>query len=156
MATPRKKKEEHEKQGNGRPTKYLPEYDEQARKLCLLGATDRALADFFGVAESSINEWKLKHPSFSESLKAGKQLADAQVAEKLFNRAMGYSHPETKVFNNQGEVLTHEVVKHCPPDSTAAIFWLKNRQPERWRDRVEQKVVMSEDFDELMGSDDEG
>ena len=48
-----------------------------------------------------------------------------------------------------------EVDKHYPPDSTAAIFWLKNRQPKVWRDRVEQKVVLSEDFDEVMGADDQ-
>ena len=145
-----------EKKPNGRPTDYRPEYDEQARKLCLLGATDKTLADFFNVSEQTINAWKHKHESFLESLKAGKQLADAQVSEKLFNRAIGYSHPEVKVFNNQGEILTHEVTKHYPPDSTAAIFWLKNRQPERWRDRVEQKITVSDDFDELMASDDEG
>lgn len=118
-----------------RPTKYKAEYAEQARKLCLLGATDADLAEFFEVSEQTINAWKKAHKAFLESLKAGKRLADAEVAERLFQRAMGYSHPEEKVFNNQGEIVTHQTTKHYPPDPTSMIFWLKNRDPERWREK---------------------
>lgn len=118
-----------------RPTKYKAEFAEQARKLCLLGATDADLADFFEVSEQTINAWKKAHEGFLESLKAGKRLADADVAERLFQRAMGYSHPEEKVFNNQGEIVTHQTTKHYPPDPTSMIFWLKNRDPERWREK---------------------
>ena len=135
----------------GRPSKYKQEYVEQARKLCRLGATDKQLCDFFSIAESTLNKWKLEYEDFSESLKEGKILADAEVAERLYHRAIGYSHPEVKVFNNQGEILTHDTVKHYAPDTTAAIFWLKNRQPEVWRDKTETKVTMSDDFDSLMG-----
>lgn len=134
----------------GRPTKYKQEYAEQARKLCLLGATDAKLADFFEVTESTINEWKLKHSDFSESLKFGKMQADAEVANSLYNRAMGYSHKEEKVFNNQGEILTHETIKHYPPDATSAIFWLKNRQPDIWRDKHEHNVTLNDDFESLL------
>ena len=128
----------------GRPTSYKPEYDEQAVKLCRLGATDVELADFFGVAESTLNLWKKAHQSFSESLKSGKMLADAEVANKLYQRAVGYEHPDQKVFNNQGEILTHDTVKHYAPDPTAAIFWLKNRQGAKWADRqqVENKSAV--------------
>jgi DNA-binding XRE family transcriptional regulator len=101
----------------------------------LLGATDADLAEFFEVSEQTINAWKKAHKGFLESLKAGKRLADAEVAERLFQRAMGYSHPEEKVFNNQGEIVTHQTTKHYPPDPTSMIFWLKNRDPERWRDK---------------------
>ena len=123
------------KNKGGRPTRYKAEYAEQARKLCLLGATDKAIADFFSIAVSTLNKWKKDHPGFMESLKSGKQIADANVADSLYNRALGYSHPELKVFNNQGEIVTHECEKHYPPDPTSAIFWLKNRQPALWRDR---------------------
>ncbi len=81
----------------GRPTSYRPEYAEQALKLCRLGATDKELADFFEVAESTVNLWKIEHPEFSESLKAGKAQADAEVADKLFKRATGYSHSAVKI-----------------------------------------------------------
>lgn len=122
----------------GRPTKYDPVYDEQAYKLCLLGATDAQIADFFGVTEQTVNNWKKAHPSFFESLKGGKIHADGQVSARLFERATGYSHDEDKIFcNAAGEVTRVATVKHYPPDSTAAIFWLKNRRPDLWRDRHE-------------------
>ncbi|MDK2821839.1 MAG: hypothetical protein PWP31_1804 [Clostridia bacterium] len=121
----------------GRPSKYKPEYAEQAYKLCLLGATDKDMADFFAVCEDTINEWKKAHKDFSESLKKGKMEADAVIAQKLFHRAKGYEHPEDKIFNDSGKPLVVPTVKHYPPDTTAAIFWLKNRQPKKWRDKQE-------------------
>ena len=125
----------------GRPTKYKKEFAKQAEKICLLGATDEFLANYFEVAVSTIQKWKLDHQDFSDSIKRGKNNADLKVAESLYGRATGYSHPEVKVFNNQGEILTHDVVKHYAPDPTAAIFWLKNRQPELWRDKQQESVV---------------
>lgn len=119
----------------GRPSRYKEEYNEQARKLCRLGATDKELAEFFGVAVSTVNLWKQKYPEFSESLKEGKQLADAEVAEKLYQRATGYSHPEDDIRVVSGEIVITPTIKHYPPDTTAAIFWLKNRRPDLWRDK---------------------
>lgn len=121
----------------GRPTKYKPEYCEQATKLCLLGAIDEKLADFFEVSVSTLNEWKSRYPEFQEAIKSGRELADARVADSLYNRAMGYVTKEVKVFNNHGEIIEKEVKKYYPPDSTAAIFWLKNRQKEQWREKQE-------------------
>lgn len=124
-----------------RPTKYKAEFAEQARKMCLLGATDKDLAGFFGVNELTINRWKKDHKEFCKSLKDGKDEADARVAERLFNRALGYSHPEDKIFNNNGEPMVVPTTKHYPPDTTACIFWLKNRQKERWRDKQETEMT---------------
>jgi hypothetical protein len=122
----------------GRPSKYKEEYAKQTYKLCLLGATDKELADFFETTEQTINAWKDKYPDFLESLKKGKFEADAIVAQKLFHRAIGYEHPEIITASFQGQITdTMEVVKHYPPDTTAGIFWLKNRQPTKWRDRQE-------------------
>lgn len=121
----------------GHPTLYRPEYSEQAYKLCLLGSTDAELADFFNVTEQTINNWKNAHQEFFESIKKGKDVADAEVASKLFHRATGYTHQETKLFLVDGEILEHEAPKHYPPDPTSAIFWLKNRQPKKWRDKQE-------------------
>ena len=125
------------KNKGGAPTKYQKSYNEQSRKLCLMGYTDKQLADFFEVSESTINKWKLDHPSFSESLKSGKVIADANVTASLYDRATGYSHIETKVFCNQGEITTHAVSKIYPPDPLSIKYWLNNRQPERWREKVE-------------------
>ena len=125
-----------EKNLGGRPTLYKEEYSEQAYKLCLLGATDKDMADFFGVTEQTVNNWKESEPKFFESIKKGKQYADANVAEKLYHRAIGYEHPEVVTASFQGQITdTMEVTKHYAPDPTAAIFWLKNRQPKQWRDK---------------------
>jgi hypothetical protein len=82
----------------GRPSSYVARYAEQAYKLCLLGATDKEMADIFGISESTLNLWKQVHPEFSESITRGKHDADANVAERLYQRAMGYSHEAVKIF----------------------------------------------------------
>lgn len=119
----------------GRPSTYKEEYNELAYKYCLLGADDKKLAEFFEVTEQTINNWKKTKDGFFESLKRGKAIADANVAESLFKRATGYEHQETKVFNNQGEIVTHEVTKHYAPDPTAIAYWLNNRQRDNWAQR---------------------
>ena len=119
----------------GRPTRYKQEYAVEAYKLCLLGATDAQMADFFGISESTLNLWKKKHLKFSESLKDGKERADANVAKSLYNRAIGYSHPEEKIFQNEGNIIRADTIKHYPPDTAAAFIWLKNRAG--WKDKTE-------------------
>ena len=122
----------------GRPSKYKPEFDGQAVKLCKLGATDRELAEFFGVSESTLNLWKSDYPTFSESLKRGKDESDARVEQSLYRRALGYSHDAVKILmTKDGDVYREEYVEHYPPDTVACIFWLKNRQPEQWRDKFD-------------------
>lgn len=125
----------------GRPTKFKLDYVEQARKLAHLGATDREIADFFDVAESTLNLWKNEHPDFSESLKVGKDAADDRVEQALYRRALGYSHDAVKIqVNAQGEITQVPFVEHHAPDTTAAIFWLKNRRKEQWRDIKAQEI----------------
>lgn len=122
----------------GRPSKYDPaKTPEQAYKLCLLGATDKELADFFGVAESTLNKWKVDYPEFSEALNRGKVEADARVAQSLYHRALGYEHPDTDIRVVNGEIVITPTIKRYPPDTAAAIFWLKNRQRGKWRDKIE-------------------
>lgn len=136
----------------GRPTKHKKEYNEQSYKLCLLGATDKDLADFFEVEESTINNWKSEFPEFLESIKRGKLIADANVADRLYQKALGYEHDdiELKVVsngNNSGsEVQKVPVRKYYPPDTTAAIFWLKNRRSKDWRDK--QSIIFEKMSDE--------
>lgn len=125
---------------SGRPTDYSDDYPEQAEKLCKLGATDKELAEFFEVVESTINLWKQEHPKFSESIKKGKTLADAEVASKLYHRAIGYEHADTHFSAYEGAVTATPMTKHYAPDPVAAIFWLKNRQRAKWRDKTEQEV----------------
>ena len=125
----------------GRPTAYKPEYAEQAMRLCLLGATDGEMADFFHVSEQTINSWKGKHPKFLESLTAGKMEADANVATSLYKRATGSSHPETRVTQVQGKIVETTITKHYPPDTQAMGLWLKNRRSNQWRETNHIKLV---------------
>ena len=128
------------KNKGGAPSKYKKEYNEQARKLCLLGSTDKSLADFFNVSEATINNWKIKHPKFLESIKQGKEIADANVADALYNRALGYSHPHDHISNFQGDITVTPTTKHYPPDTAAAFIWLKNRRnkaSDGWKDKQE-------------------
>lgn len=125
----------------GRPTSYLPEMAEQAYKLSLLGHTDEQLSRFFEVHLSTIYEWKNVHPEFSDAIKNGKEVADGEIVMTLRKRAMGYEVTEEKVEESgEGASAGKKVTiteKHIPPDTTAMIFWLKNRQPKQWRDKQE-------------------
>lgn len=120
-----------------RPEKYKAEYARMAAKACELGATDADLAELFCVSRRTINYWKVTQPKFAENLRLGKQEADARVERSLYERAIGYEHPDMHVSNYQGEVTLTPIQKRYAPDTTAAIFWLKNRDPENWRDKQE-------------------
>jgi len=118
-----------------RPSKYKPEFAAQAEKLCNLGATDVELADFFGVTPRTIAGWKTSKPEFLQALKIGKDAADARVEASLYHKAIGYTFDSVKIFQHQGTIIQAPFREHVAPDTTAAIFWLKNRMPEKWRDR---------------------
>jgi hypothetical protein len=134
---PRKGAAPAEARSPGQPTKYQDHYPDQARKLCLLGATDQELADFFEVCEATINNWKIEFPEFLESVKRGKLQADANVADRLYQRAMGFEHDDVHVSNYQGAVTLTPIRKVYAPDTGAAVFWLKNRQGKHWREKQE-------------------
>lgn len=119
----------------GRPTKYKPEYAEQAKKLCELGATDYELADFFKVDTVTIHRWRAAHEEFCKSVIAGKELCDERVVRSLYNRAVGYTYESEKVFQFQGAIVRADTSEHVPPDPGAAMNWLKNRRPDEWREK---------------------
>lgn len=124
-----------------RPTKYKKEYNEQAYELCLLGYTDKELAKYFEVNKDTIQKWKKKYKEFSDSVKAGKDAADGKVAKSLYKRALGYMYDETiKEVENGKLKVTKVVTKEQAPDAGAALNWLKNRQPEKWRDKQDLQI----------------
>lgn len=100
------------KRKTGRPSSFNPDYCERAESLCLLGLKDTELAQHFGVTEKTLNNWKHEYPQFLQSLNAGRVCADSCVARSLYQKAIG-------------------------GDTTACIFWLKNRRKLEWRDRHE-------------------
>lgn len=133
----------------GRPTKFRLEFVEQAEALAKFGATDADMAAFFKVDIRTFDRWKLQHEHFRRAVKRGKDVADSVVEERLFQRATGYSHDAVKIFQHEGKPVQVDYVEHYPPDTTAAIFWLKNRRPEQWRD----KQVVEHDGKVQIGAD---
>lgn len=131
----------------GCPTDYKVEYNELAYNYCLLGATDKKLANFFDVVEKTINNWKKEHPKFLQSIRAGKEIADMDVAKSFFNNAKGFVAVSRKpikirVWDSEAKRLvekiemTTETTQHAP-NTEAGKFWLKNRQPEMWKEKSE-------------------
>lgn len=124
--------------GGGRPSKYRAEYAQiLARMPAGVPYTDAELAKIFDVSAGTIAAWKDAHPEFSQNLKAAKDAADSRVEHRLYERALGYTHPDEHISAFQGKISKTQITKHYPPDPTSAIFWLKNRQPDRWSDRSE-------------------
>jgi hypothetical protein len=141
-----------EAMGAGRPSDYEDAFAEQATKLCALGATDMELADFFGVDVRTIYRWKHSHDEFCQALKAGKDAADERVERSLFQRATGYEQDEVKIFmpaNAAAPVYATYRAK-IAPDTTAAIFWLKNRRKDEWRDKQDVEHGVSGQLADLL------
>jgi len=135
------------KKKTGRPSAYRAEFNRQALNLAQLGATDADLARAFDVTVTTINTWKKQHPDFLASLKKGKDQADANVANSLYRRAMGWRHKAVKIFADPktGSEKIVPYIEEYPGDTVAAIFWLKNRRPDLWRDKVAQEVTGAND-----------
>lgn len=139
MATPRKKNP----QKAGRKPKYKPEFKDMAYKFALLGLTDAEMAALFDVSEATFNTWK-DDPKFLESLNAGKDIADAEIASSLYDRAKGYEIEKevptkmTRVEYDNGkralqteEVVITKVKEIVPPDTRAIQYWMNNRRRRR-------------------------
>lgn len=120
-----------------RPSKFKPEFVGQAEKLCKLGATDLELADFFEIDVRTLYRWKGDNEEFCQALKVGKDVADERVERSLFARANGYEHDEVDIRVIGGGIVQTPIRKFYPPDTTACIFWLKNRKPEGWREKMD-------------------
>jgi len=120
---------------------YKPEFVDQAREMCRLGATDEELAEHFEVCVRTIYRWRNTHEAFAEAVVAGKEHADARVERALYSRAVGCSVERTKVFKHVGDpkpvyaTYTH----HLPPDPNAALQWLRARKPGKWIPREEKQ-----------------
>ena len=153
-----------EKSAGGQPTKYKPEYVEEAGELCQKkGYTNKNLAAHFKVNIDTIYTWKKKYSEFSEAIKKGKDVFDTEVVEQaLLKRALGYKFDEitqelVEVKDKDGVVtqemqVTKIVTKHQPSSDVSKIFWLKNRSPDRWSDKkeIEHRIENKEELTEEM------
>ena len=121
--------------------KYHPSFCEMAGKLAKLGAIDEDFADFFNVNRSTIHRWRVRHPAFKKAIELSKEMANELVERSLFQRAIGYSHPEVRMFQHEGKIIKEETIKHYPPDTHAVKFWLYNREPDIWREKVDHEMT---------------
>lgn len=118
------------------------------------GLTDEQIAHNCGVTTTTLYDWKKRFSAFSEALKKGKEVVDVQVENALLKRALGYDYTEEKVeveTTASGQPVSRKVVqtvKQVVPDTTAQIFWLKNRKPAAWRDKPTDNTAMMETEDD--------
>lgn len=125
-----------------RPSKYNDFYVPWVRSLARCGLTVEEIAGEIGVAKSTLCKWVNENEELSDALKEGRSYADAKVEDSLYSRAMGTKVTEKKTIVSSSDgaqkpVRIEVVEKEVPPDVTACIYWLKNRQPGKWRDRIE-------------------
>ncbi len=131
------------KDKGGRPSGFTEPLANRILELAKKGMTDVQIASAIGVALSTLSNWKAAHPDFLEALKDSKSIADDLVRGALLSRALGYVHPAVKFFYDKDDkkVIVQGYAEYYPPDTTACIFWLKNRQPAQWRERSEHLII---------------
>ena len=119
----------------GRPTQYDPSMIERAERLVREhGMTREMLATALGCSVWQLARWMRRYPELRDAIRAARDDYDSGLVEvSLRRRATGYTVREV-VRDSEGNTIK-EVIKEIPPDPTSMIFWLKNRQPSRWRDR---------------------
>ena len=133
------------------------------------GLIQQQVADNLGISIDTLIQYKKQYPAFSEALKRGKEVVDVEVENALLKRALGYSVDEVtrervyvrdaegrQILDEDGNplselVITKKVTKHIQPDTTAQIFWLKNRKPVEWRDRKEVGVTVEKSLEDFFG-----
>lgn len=145
---------------------YSPSHDERAAELCAAGATDDQLADEFGVSVRTVNRWKVAHPTFRHSIKDAKDVADERVKRSLYHKALGIEYEEMQaiklkrvIYEDGKRKLEEEYVEMVPvkkfvaPDTTAGIFWMKNRKSQEWREVSKVEHGQPGDFDTMSDED---
>ncbi len=135
------------KELTGRPTKYSVDLFPRIELAVKLGATDKEVAALIDVNEDTLHEWKKKHVEFSEFLKECKTITDSDMEHSLRKRAMGCTTTEKKVirrFDREKDSMElyeeSEIVKEHAPDTKAIERWLFNRNPDRWKNKLEQEI----------------
>ena len=137
-----------EKNKGGRPTKFKDSDIKLMRYMYRKGATDDEVAAEIEVGIATLHRWKKARPDFMDQIKSWKDEADEEVERSLYERAVGYSCQETKLFCHEGMIVAEEITKNYPPDPTSMIFWLKNRKKDEWRDK--QEIDMSSKDESLV------
>lgn len=139
--------------------KYRSEFhDDWAWSLAIRGATDKDIAEAFGISRRTIFRWRDQYESFSEAIEKGKASADSKVERSLYERAIGYEYDEEEKIvemdkdGNVKPVKIRTIKRHVPADVGAMCFWLKNRAPDDWADRPHgtMEIEDTDDTDEAI------
>ena len=109
----------------------------EAVELGLSGATDFEAAEALGIAVSTLTVWKARDPAFAKALSVSKDIADGKIEASLYHKARGYTFRSEKILQHEGVPIRVPTIEHVPPDTASIIFWLKNRQRDKWRDKVD-------------------
>lgn len=147
----------------GRPSSFDADFLRQAEFLCERGAaTDQELAEFFQVTPRTIQRWKIQHPEFLAAMRRGKDVADERIENALYHKAQDreveeeqaiklktVEYHEGKRVKEEERVQVVTVRKFIPGDTTAMIFWLKNRRPQEWRDVHKHEHGKAGAFDQM-------
>jgi len=140
-------KDGEQKHPGGRPSSY-PSIDlDMVTKLSKLGMTNEQMAGYFDICIKTWYNYQRENPEFLQAIQKGKADADELVEQSLFQQAIGFTHPEDKIFydNQIGKVVVVPTVKRYRGDTAAAFIWLKNRRPDRWKDRAEPNNAGAEE-----------
>ena len=138
-----------------KPKYNAPYHDNWAWSLAAMGATNEEIAEAMGISKRTIIRWAKEHESFGKALGEGKGVSDAKVIRSLYERAIGYEYEEEKrivEYDKDGNIKPIKVEKtkkRVPPDVTAQIFWLKNRQRDRWQDSPQDHIDQDSDDTEV-------
>lgn len=118
---------------SGRPFKYKKNWDKIARNMRMLGYSQEEIAEVIGVSTQAIRDWLVTYESFARAWEEGGPIADAKVTRAMYKRAVGYSHPDVKIFHGLDGTTVVPFTKHYPPETPAIQYWLGNRQPKLWK-----------------------
>jgi hypothetical protein len=122
----------------GRPTKFHNKLLPLTRKLAKIAATEGEIAEALGIDYVTYRRWQAEYPQFAKALERGKAQQNKRVKLALYHRAVGFTHDAVKIFKSSDDTpIIVPYQEYLPPDTNAAQFWLKNRQPDQWRDKID-------------------
>lgn len=127
-------------------TEHRQEILTEAKALGLAGATDFEITEEFGIDQRTLYKWRARDPQFAAALTLAKDVADGRIEASLYQKAHGYTYRSEEIKVVDGVVVRVPTVTHVPPDTTAMIFWLKNRQRAHWTDQQDVNITASVDL----------
>lgn len=132
----------------GRPSKYSKYYaPRMAELMSAAGMIDKEMADELGIAESTFHKWKKDHPEFSDAIAKGKEKPNRLVESALIKSALGHNGDDVTQYRDADGNITGTVMhrRYIPPSTGAMVFFLKNRIPDRWKDKQDLGLAFEED-----------